>query len=939
MCFNVKKVPEPEIIDIDGDPYEELEYAGNTADSLFHTAGYLLTQFGLFDGDPLTLRQLTVKAIARLAENGFASRIRDFVAFRWGGMTLEKYLSLMTVPGMQGDLLCVAAIERHFGIRIHLFCDRKPWEAERPVPPPATGDRAYINYTVHSAEPLSYFSPLRYHELPALIADNYCLSCGVGVPHPEEVICSDCISQPRFCVHCRFTYVEQPNAVCPHCVEKLKATLVDLGSSRPSKAYDSSSLSCMKPPPSVLHASPVVEEKALPQFVVYLSNAPFDDFRSGDGTYMNSIVRWIRDRKMLAHNGKTYAVKAYRLCDTAIAARRPAEDRDMPLIEIPYIVKWPTSKEETEKMSMKDWEKYYGPARHMIYSELCALRQKDTHPDSIHIFHLQSRYPDSGALYNKGFLEGLKKAGFRVVLTCHEMKFNYLNLDNTQRSVVQLNEYASVADRTIFLNAHDLFNGVKLIKLGSLSAYLKRKEQRKKEKGQTRLEVYTVTQKILKEIEKTTTSDIHPSGAFVDTITAPPSVTAHFFHIPGIATVAGKAFTVEEILRRDRNLLVFGLIKQSTAMQKTVDLARELNKHVDLVKEKGMCVIVAGKVFKDYKHEALATLVGGACGYSKKDLRELEKFYDEMARRYETETAFNADLNPEIARRIEQSRVAWRQTITEFAKAVNEPYCKAAYDASVNALKAIPLCRKYDEEIGKLALEVEAYIARAGLFIGENYSYAEIELVLEEFQHIENTLQRINRMFKGYIRTLEDQATLKEAVEKERTAFGQHYQAMQQKIRELRKYLGRQNDVSPDREPLPIRVMIDVPPDAFQVLATTCKYAFKVDQKSMADNASSIISLMANGCIVFTESKFDTPDEFRSDKGGRLCPVIMPANKYGTCDGAFVVQELTKRETEDNETSNRETLKIMKTLLVKRYGLDEVADQHMRVYLTLLDEK
>ncbi len=63
----------------------------------------------------------------------------------------------------------------------------------------------------------------------------------------------------------------------------------------------------------------------------------------------------------------------------------------------------------------------------------------------------------------------------------------------------------------------------------------------------------------------------------------------------------------------------------------------------------------------------------------------------------------------------------------------------------------------------------------------------------------------------------------------------------------------------------------------------------------MAGNAPSILSLMANGCIVFTESRYDTHDEFC--EGGRaLSPVIMPAKCHGTCAADFVVDEILRRE-------------------------------------------
>ena len=143
----------------------------------------------------------------------------------------------------------------------------------------------------------------------------------------------------------------------------------------------------------------------------------------------------------------------------------------------------------------------------------------------------------------------------------------------------------------------------------------------------------------------------------------------------------------------------------------------------------------------------------------------------------------------------------------------------------------------------------------------------------------------------------------------------------------------------PPAQPLPIEIQFDASPEQFQEIAAKCKYAFKVDQKSMADNASSILSLMVNGCIVFTESRYDTPDEFCSGGGaiGPVSPVIMPGNRYGACSGQFVVNEILQRQLDP--ALNLQTLKNMITLLTKRYGIDSVARKHMTVYETLFESQ
>jgi hypothetical protein len=88
--FNVRRRPQPQLIDIDEFPYEELDYTGDDEgrDSLFHAMGFILTEYGLFKGDAGALRGLSAKAIAELYESG-AGRLHQFV-----GCLPKKYLGV-----------------------------------------------------------------------------------------------------------------------------------------------------------------------------------------------------------------------------------------------------------------------------------------------------------------------------------------------------------------------------------------------------------------------------------------------------------------------------------------------------------------------------------------------------------------------------------------------------------------------------------------------------------------------------------------------------------------------------------------------------------------------------------------------------------------------------------------------------------------------------
>ena len=921
MPFDIGPSLDGRIEVIDEDPYEILSYTGRddgTA-SFFHAVGYLLAEYGLFQGDAPTLRRLTATAIFTLSSGPARELISDEV-YRRHFLEVQPYIDALAADELPGDRVCVWAIEHHFGIRIELRLITPqallPLWSEHCCPRDC--DTMYIAFRGDRL-----FMPMNHPELPALIRDNYCLTCGVGVPNPLESICDDCVRRPRFCVSCGLVYVEK-GSVCGHCTAKLTASLRE-DASGPRREILSTITPCGL---SVEREQPIPrrrpETEIRPKFVIYLSNAPFDDFRSGDGTYINALVNWLNALGTLDHGGLTYDVSGMRLCDEGLAAKIPDEEQAVKRLEIPYIKGWPTLKSETEKMTMADWQRLYEPARQLLFKALVTERDKDVHPKSVHIFHVQVRYPDSGALFNQEFLDALAKCGFHVVVTCHEMKFNLLNTENMQRNVVQMNDFVACAERTIFLNEHDLMCGVKLVNAGSLARYyLNRKATQRQMNGtqQSRAKVATMRE----ELEAVTASSVHPSGRSVDAIKVPSRCQGSFFHIPGIATVKGVAFNAETILARPPNVLVFGLIKQVDAMEQTAAVAQAIQSNPAMGKAR---VFVVGKVFKDFKHNAIATLVGKMCGLSGTGTTKLCKDLDALGEKIDNDRDFYAAMNDEIHRLRTKCDGAWRAFVNEECAFI-ENLLKTLDEVATCDVEVL-----WEHDIHGLILSAQnEFDAMVNALVREPYGRG--PLVLKKFCE---TLQAQLITMSKIIDPIDKPCYQQQALVNTANLFQVKLTSLRSAIASTKKSVSAllMREKRWPAAPLPITIVFDAPPDKFQRIASKCKYAFKVDQKSMADNASSIISLMSNGCITFTESRFDTPDEFFKDNGGALSPVIMPAQKYGTCEGAFVVHEILRREAESGAKSNRRTLKNMQTLLVKRYGIEAVAAKHLIVYKTFL---
>ncbi|WP_338867761.1 hypothetical protein [Myxococcus stipitatus] len=120
-----------------------------------------------------------------------------------------------------------------------------------------------------------------------------------------------------------------------------------------------------------------------------------------------------------------------------------------------------------------------------------------------------------------------------------------------------------------------------------------------------------------------------------------------------------------------------------------------------------------------------------------------------------------------------------------------------------------------------------------------------------------------------------------------------------------------------------------------QLNRTSGKYAYKEDEKGMADNASSIVSCVANGCITFTSLGALTPLDFiQSREGERFSFKKLTPPRAEDATPEFVFEQICLRE--ESPHLNLRSYEAMKRAIETRFEPGRVATQHCLVDLDLL---
>ncbi|MDY7227146.1 hypothetical protein [Hyalangium rubrum] len=249
----------------------------------------------------------------------------------------------------------------------------------------------------------------------------------------------------------------------------------------------------------------------------------------------------------------------------------------------------------------------------------------------------------------------------------------------------------------------------------------------------------------------------------------------------------------------------------------------------------------------------------------------------------------------------------------------------------------------------------------------------------------------LRRLFPGALKTYNDQLKSPDWTDKEQqarekgvrlgklkqglvvAADGDEQARLEREIAVL-KLAKPTKPIGPDENTLPIDLHFNVSPEQLILLFRQCKYAFKQDARGMSDNASSIISCMANGCITFTKQGGMTPNEYRVS-GPKKKPISEYVRRYldrvqvdearydprsGTVEFAYVgpfkdavitrgqknleydvkgiYEEIAKREQDKSQSANKATIAAMSKVL-ERHRASTVALEHLKLYLELVPLK
>ncbi|MFC1659721.1 hypothetical protein ACFL0U_04105, partial [Pseudomonadota bacterium] len=140
-----------------------------------------------------------------------------------------------------------------------------------------------------------------------------------------------------------------------------------------------------------------------------------------------------------------------------------------------------------------------------------------------------------------------------------------------------------------------------------------------------------------------------------------------------------------------------------------------------------------------------------------------------------------------------------------------------------------------------------------------------------------------------------------------------------------------------------IRSQTFISDNELAVIAKRCKYGYKGDQTGMRDNASGIISTLAQGCITYCASSFNTDDCYR--RGGEYADAIdldaTPGHGMfpGNPKAEVLLKSIAGRESDQHQrpadgggSINRNTLELMDKLLQERFGGESIFRKHMEVY-------
>lgn len=628
-----------------------------------------------------------------------------------------------------------------------------------------------------------------------------------------------------------------------------------------------------------------VESSKPPKRVkVYFTSALAEEFRGGDADFMKSLIDGMH----------LIGVEALRIANSMLVLgdEQRQQMREGKLVVLNYYAELGV---EERKIIKANFAKQQAAFLKVLRDYLREDREK--HPDIVQILSIQSRLPGSGSAFQKpddiGPIEG---DGVKVFVTVHEWLYNSLYLTGRADEVnPKTKSICQAATGSIFAN------------------------------------------------------DLDHQDAGV----------AHSAFIPIPITIAFQTIDIEAVLKRPVRILMFGLLRESKGFEKAPEVGSLVQdpyfEHYDPEKkpiDQKWNVWVVGKIVQGYANfEQLVENVygstitkSGSVGLAKgwfkkladanpldddvfnaKVAEVLEKCetlrtarYKDYRKYLENKKAVDALLEKldNVRKEVQRIHDAASKTMTDLA--FSKPSGKGQINpkvAKVDLSAASGLGDRLLKDVGEAAKEKAA---------------PEVVADWERFADLESKSGAWLESYRLQQPKLAPPETNEEAYAKQALKIKVYKDVLAALDAESKKLSAPFTDL-----PKPVFFKINLSEEALVKTYQECKYVFKPDEKGMADNASAMISPMANGCILFTKWGGITPDEFldkaesrerekgseryKLDFSGRFRKaIVLSEGKDVEIAPKDVVKAIVQRER-PGDKQNRETLACLKVLTEHRY--------------------
>lgn len=626
---------------------------------------------------------------------------------------------------------------------------------------------------------------------------------------------------------------------------------------------------------------------------VYFSSAVHEEYRGGDADFMKAMIDGLH----------ALGVDAVRLANANLPVGAEQETQRVAgkLITLDYYRDVSSAERVYEKKNL--------PIQ--IAAALdCMLEfmeeEQRKYPDIIPILHIQSRLPGSGSAFmNAATIDRFKKINVKVFITVHEWQFNIDEMEARASDVLgPTKEICKAADGAIFVNDKD------------------------------------------------------QQASEVD--------DAAFIPIP--ITVAFENIDIDAVLRRPKRILMFGMLRPGKGFEQSVELgSRLLNKYLEnyddrhRANEQEWSVWVVGKLLADYeKFQDIVIRVYKEEIYKAVFPGDIKNWMKKLCEESEgDDTAFNRAVSAKLVlcdEARQRKYEAYRRLVGS-ASATNSNKDNSGESSSSSseshsigsAPRPLSEIEGDQEKITGLLKKKKSEALLS--FLKHKDNLDKVKLVATQFENTWSSMSIADLMvYDCASKVIAAFTRLPEPPPDNMDMYCQYIQ--ESAYKHTRKRLAEEKNAWISM-PLPVFFQLDLDELALVETFKQCKYVYKPDKKGMADNASAMISPMANGCILFTNRggvtpaefvtapltsapRVQTPERYKLDFAGRYADAIIlsPPGKELTSDQ--VINVIDEREA-DGGVKNRKTLENLKHLTEHRYLPIMIAARNLIYYRRKLE--